>query len=160
MTDALTQLPLAPPCFFTVAGQCIAHNRDSDCCLDQLIHDCHAAMLTSAVGILQIVEILTDALTLSETPIPTKVARLFLTSDVLHNSTAPVRNASRYRSHMETSLPDIFESLQACFKLVCFSSPPQACLDSTLSLRFRFCEACSVSLDVGLWNTSNTDCET
>ena len=60
----------------------------------------------------QIVEILTDALTLSETPIPTKVARLFLTSDVLHNSTAPVRNASRYRSHMETSLPDIFESLQ------------------------------------------------
>ena len=62
--------------------------------------------------LLQIVEILTDALTLSETPIPTKVARLFLTSDVLHNSTAPVRNASRYRSHMETSLPDIFESLQ------------------------------------------------
>lgn len=61
---------------------------------------------------MQIVEILTDALTLSETPIPTKVARLFLTSDVLHNSTAPVRNASRYRSHMETSLPDIFESLQ------------------------------------------------
>ena len=63
---------------------------------------------------MQIVEILTDALTLSETPIPTKVARLFLTSDILHNSTAPVRNASRYRTHMEASLPDIFESLQVC----------------------------------------------
>lgn len=63
---------------------------------------------------MQIVEILTDALTLPETPIPTKVARLFLASDVLHNSTAPVRNASRYRSHLETSLPDIFESLQVC----------------------------------------------
>jgi len=87
-------------------------------------------MLTNAIGVLQIVEILTDALTLSETPIPTKVARLFLTSDVLHNSTAPVRNASRYRSHMETSLPDIFESLQACLILMSFSSPPQACLDS------------------------------
>ena len=61
---------------------------------------------------LQIVEILTDALTIPETPIPTKVARLFLTSDVLHNSTAPVRNASRYRSCLETALPDIFESLQ------------------------------------------------
>lgn len=27
-------------------------------------------------------------------------------------STAPVRNASRYRSLLEASLPDIFESLQ------------------------------------------------
>ena len=67
---------------------------------------------------MQIVEILTDALTLSETAIPTKVARLFLASDVLHNSTAPVRNASRYRSHLETSLPDIFESLQVSLLLV------------------------------------------
>jgi len=114
---------------FTVAGQCVANNRDVDCCLDQF-NDRHAVMLTNAIGMLQIVEILTDALTLSETPIPTKVARLFLTSDVLHNSTAPVRNASRYRSHMETSLPDIFESLQACLILMSFSSPPQACLDS------------------------------
>ena len=107
-------------------------------------------MLTNAIGVLQIVEILTDALTLSETPIPTKVARLFLTSDVLHNSTAPVRNASRYRSHMETSLPDIFESLQACYKLVCCSNPPQACLDPTLSLQFCFCgQSGSVSVDLG-----------
>ena len=43
----------------------------------------------------------------------TKVARLMLASDVLHNSTAPVRNASRYRSLLEASLPDAFESLQA-----------------------------------------------
>lgn len=76
---------------------------------------------------LQIVEILTDALTIPETPIPTKVARLFLTSDILHNSTAPVRNASRYRSCLETALPDIFESLQvssaSCRSVcVCFLS--------------------------------------
>ena len=37
------------------------------------------------------VEILTEALTLAETPFPTKIARLFLASDILHNSTAPVR---------------------------------------------------------------------
>lgn len=74
---------------------------------------------------MQIVEILTDALTLSETPIPTKVARLFLTSDVLHNSTAPVRNASRYRSHMETSLPDIFESLQVVWLILLKVEPPE-----------------------------------
>ncbi len=111
-------IPFGTALFFNVADQCIASNRDVDCCLDQF-NDRHAVMLNNTIGMLQIVEILTDALTLSETPIPTKVARLFLTSDVLHNSTAPVRNASRYRSHMETSLPDIFESLQACFELVC-----------------------------------------
>ena len=55
---------------------------------------------------------LTDALSLPETPVPLKVARLLLASDILHNSTAPVRNASRYRSLLEAALPDIFESLQ------------------------------------------------
>jgi U2-associated protein SR140 len=58
------------------------------------------------------VEILSDSLTLPETPVPTKAARLMLVSDVLHNSTAQVPNASRYRSLLETALPDIFESLQ------------------------------------------------
>ncbi len=60
----------------------------------------------------QVVEVLTDALSLPETPVPLKVARLLLASDILHNSTAPVRNASRYRSLLEAALPDIFESLQ------------------------------------------------
>ena len=82
-------------------------------CVVQSIND-----RVSYTWCMQIVEILTDALTLPETPIPTKVARLFLASDVLHNSTAPVRNASRYRSHLETSLPDIFESLQVCTSLL------------------------------------------
>ena len=57
-------------------------------------------------------EVLTDALSLPETPVPLKVARLLLASDILHNSTAPVRNASRYRSLLEAALPNIFESLQ------------------------------------------------
>ena len=60
----------------------------------------------------QVVEILADSLTLPETPVPSKVARLMLVSDVLHNSTASVRNASRYRSLLEAALPDVFESLQ------------------------------------------------
>ena len=65
------------------------------------------------------VEILSDSLTLSETPMTTKVARLMLASDVLYNSTAPVRNASRYRSLLEACLPDVFESMQ-----VRLPSPP------------------------------------
>ena len=61
---------------------------------------------------------LSDALSLPETPVPVKVARLLLVSDVLHNSTAPVRNASRYRSLLEAALPDIFESLQVRNRLL------------------------------------------
>ena len=45
----------------------------------------------------EVVEILSDSLTLSETPIPLKVARLFLVSDILHNTASGIRNASRYR---------------------------------------------------------------
>ncbi|PON68353.1 Splicing factor-like protein [Parasponia andersonii] len=58
----------------------------------------------------EIVEVLTESLTLKETPIPTKVARLMLVSDVLHNSSAPVKNASAYRTKFEAALPDIMES--------------------------------------------------
>lgn len=45
----------------------------------------------------EVVEILSDSLTLSETPVPLKIARLFLASDILHNTSSGVRNASRYR---------------------------------------------------------------
>lgn len=55
---------------------------------------------------------LTKALCDPDIPLPTKVAHLFAISDILHNSTAPVRNASRYRSLLEAALPDVFESLQ------------------------------------------------
>eukprot|EP00240_Pyramimonas_obovata_P002804 CAMPEP_0118921002 /NCGR_PEP_ID=MMETSP1169-20130426/411_1 /TAXON_ID=36882 /ORGANISM="Pyramimonas obovata, Strain CCMP722" /LENGTH=760 /DNA_ID=CAMNT_0006861649 /DNA_START=161 /DNA_END=2439 /DNA_ORIENTATION=+ len=57
-----------------------------------------------------VVETLVESLTLTETPIPTKVARLYLVSDILHNSSAPVRNASLYRTYFETRLPEVFES--------------------------------------------------
>ena len=58
----------------------------------------------------QIVEVLTESLTLLETPIPLKIARFMLVSDILHNSSAPVRNASAYRTAFQQQLPDIMES--------------------------------------------------
>lgn len=61
---------------------------------------------------IQVVDVLTKALCDAHVPLPTKVAHLFVVSDILHNSTAPVRNASRYRSLLEAVLPDVFESLQ------------------------------------------------
>lgn len=67
---------------------------------------------------LQIVEVLTESLTLKETPIPTKVARLMLVSDVLHNSSAPVKNASAYRTKFEATLPDIMESFNDLYRSI------------------------------------------
>lgn len=59
-----------------------------------------------------VVDVLTEALTLSETLVPIKVARLFLVSDILHNCSAPVKNASAYRAAFQQKLPRIFESLE------------------------------------------------
>ncbi|KAH7840765.1 hypothetical protein Vadar_021298 [Vaccinium darrowii] len=65
-----------------------------------------------------IVEVLTESLTLKETPIPTKVARLMLVSDILHNSSAPVKNASAYRTKFEATLPDIIESFNDLYRSI------------------------------------------
>ncbi len=45
----------------------------------------------------QVVECIAESLSILETPIQVKVARFFLLSDVLRNSTAKVANASFYR---------------------------------------------------------------
>uniref|UniRef100_A0A2P2MP22 RNA recognition motif-containing family protein n=3 Tax=Rhizophora mucronata TaxID=61149 RepID=A0A2P2MP22_RHIMU len=66
----------------------------------------------------EIVEVLTESLTLKETPIPTKVARLMLVSDVLHNCSAPVKNASAYRTKFEATLPDVMESFNDLYRSI------------------------------------------
>ncbi|GMN40264.1 hypothetical protein TIFTF001_009490 [Ficus carica] len=66
----------------------------------------------------EVVEVLTESLTLKETPIPTKVARLMLVSDILHNSSAPVKNASAYRTKFEATLPDILESFNDLYRSI------------------------------------------
>lgn len=59
---------------------------------------CSSLQCFDFVHLTQIVQILADSLTLAETPIPKKISRLFVLSDILHNSNAPVRNASSYRT--------------------------------------------------------------
>ena len=61
-----------------------------------------------------IVETVTEALTISATPPPKKIARLYLVSDLLHNSSASVPNASSYRTAFEATLPTIFASVHSC----------------------------------------------
>ena len=46
----------------------------------------------------KICDILKGSLLVKETPVAVKVARLYLLSDILYNSAAPVKYASHYRS--------------------------------------------------------------
>lgn len=54
--------------------------------------------LDHAESSIELVEVITEALTLKETPFNTKLARFYLVSDILHNCTAAVPNASSFRS--------------------------------------------------------------
>jgi U2-associated protein SR140 len=77
-----------------------------------------AAMLFAldhAPAAAEISDTLIQALSLPETPVAVKVARLFLLSDVLHNSNAAQSNAAAYRSHLISRLPLVFESLHEAY---------------------------------------------
>lgn len=56
----------------------------------------------------EIVECIAESLSILKTPLPKKIARLYLVSDVLYNSSAKVANASYYRKY--------FESKSRCLK--------------------------------------------
>ena len=57
----------------------------------------------------EISDCLCESLTITETPFPLKIARLYLVNDVLQNSTA--KNASKYRRIFEGKLVPVIEHL-------------------------------------------------
>ena len=63
----------------------------------------------------EIVETISESLVLKQTPIPKKLARLFLVSDLLHNSSAGVPRAGTYRTRFQTTLVGIFEAFHATY---------------------------------------------
>uniref|UniRef100_M3ZK82 U2 snRNP-associated SURP motif-containing protein n=1 Tax=Xiphophorus maculatus TaxID=8083 RepID=M3ZK82_XIPMA len=65
----------------------------------------------------EIVECIAESLSILKTPLPKKIARLYLVSDVLYNSSAKVSNASYYRK-FETKLSQIFADLNATYKTI------------------------------------------
>ncbi|KAK4054380.1 hypothetical protein OIO90_003613 [Microbotryomycetes sp. JL221] len=58
-----------------------------------------------------IADLLVCSLTIEETPVPRKLARLHLVSDILHNSSTSLPNAWVYRSIFESKLPEVFDHL-------------------------------------------------
>lgn len=66
---------------------------------------------------IKIVEVITDSLTILKTPVLTKVARLYLVSDILHNiQSAP--NGSLFRSAFEETLLSVFKSFREKYQTI------------------------------------------
>uniref|UniRef100_A0A182N1U5 U2 snRNP-associated SURP motif-containing protein n=1 Tax=Anopheles dirus TaxID=7168 RepID=A0A182N1U5_9DIPT len=63
----------------------------------------------------EICECITESLAANETVVKKKVARIYLISDILHNSAVKVQNASFFRKAMEKNLLDIFRNLNAYY---------------------------------------------
>ena len=67
----------------------------------------------------EIVECITESLSILQTPIAKKVARLYLISDILHNcSVKGVTNVSYYRKGFQAKLPEIFGDLRDYHKKI------------------------------------------
>lgn len=64
----------------------------------------------------EICECIAEALSNPETAIHKKIARIYLVSDILHNCTVKVQNASFFRKSMEKNLLDMFKGLNETYK--------------------------------------------
>lgn len=67
-------------------------------------------------------ELVCQSLQLDGTPVPRKIARLHLVSDILHNSASPLPNVWKYRLAFEKRLPAVFTHLNiVCQSLDAYS---------------------------------------
>ncbi|XP_067128320.1 U2 snRNP-associated SURP motif-containing protein isoform X1 [Centruroides vittatus] len=66
----------------------------------------------------EIVDCITESLSILQTPLHKKIARLYLVSDILHNCSVKVANASFYRKGFQAKLPEVFTYIQECFKSI------------------------------------------
>ncbi|XP_043926943.1 U2 snRNP-associated SURP motif-containing protein isoform X2 [Protopterus annectens] len=82
------------------------------------IGDAMAFCLNHAEAAEEIVDCIAESLSILKTPLPKKIARLYLVSDVLFNSCAKVANASYYRKFFESKLGQIFADLNAAYKSI------------------------------------------
>jgi len=63
----------------------------------------------------EVVECIAESLSIIETPIVKKIARLFLMSDILHNCTVKMPNVSFYRTGFQAKLLEIFSDVNKTF---------------------------------------------
>ena len=67
----------------------------------------------------EIVDCIAESLSILQTPLTKKIARLYLISDILHNcSVKGVPNVSFYRQGFQSKLPEIFTDLNQCYQSI------------------------------------------
>ena len=65
----------------------------------------------------EIVECISESLSILQTPLAKKIARVYLISDILHNcSIKGVPNVSHFRKAFQAKLPEVFNDLNLCYK--------------------------------------------
>lgn len=79
------------------------------------IREAMAFCLDNSYKCTEIVEIISESLTISHTHVEKKLARLYLVSDILHNSQAMIKYASAYRSEFQKRMREIFSSVKECY---------------------------------------------
>ncbi|CAF4064492.1 unnamed protein product [Rotaria sp. Silwood2] len=66
----------------------------------------------------EIIDCITESLSILQTPSHKKISRLYLISDILHNCSVKVTNASHYRRGFEVRLPDIFQHINQAWAAI------------------------------------------
>ncbi|CAF3945557.1 unnamed protein product [Rotaria magnacalcarata] len=66
----------------------------------------------------EIIDCITESLSILQTPSHKKISRLYLISDILHNCSVKVTNASHYRRGFEVRLPDIFQQIHQAWSSI------------------------------------------
>jgi len=84
----------------------------------QKVGDSMVWCLEHAESAEEIVECIAESLSILQTPLPKKIARLFLVSDILYNSSAKVPNASFFRKYFEAKLPEIFRDIHETYEKI------------------------------------------
>ncbi|XP_035288218.1 U2 snRNP-associated SURP motif-containing protein-like [Anguilla anguilla] len=80
------------------------------------VGDAMAFCLERAEAAEEVVGCIAESLSLLQTPLQKKIARLYLVSDILYNSCAKVANASYYRKYFESKLPQIFGDISEAYR--------------------------------------------
>ncbi|XP_071085782.1 U2 snRNP-associated SURP motif-containing protein-like [Haliotis cracherodii] len=82
----------------------------------QKIADAMVWCLDHAESAEEVVECIAESLSILQTPLPKKIARLFLVSDILYNSSAKVANASYFRKYFQVKLEEIFRDVHESYE--------------------------------------------
>ncbi|OBZ83902.1 U2 snRNP-associated SURP motif-containing protein [Choanephora cucurbitarum] len=66
----------------------------------------------------EVVDVLSKSILIPDIPFSVKLARLYLVSDILHNSSVHVSNAWKYRKEFEAHLPVIFDHFNSIYRSI------------------------------------------